>query len=144
MNNVNWSRFAIACIAVYAFYHLFGWVVHEQIMADQYAALSGTVFRPDEQINEKIWLMFLTSAVWSVLFCYIFVRGYEGKGLMEGVRYGVIMTFFFGLPFAYESWIFYPIPLSLAHAWFIAGAAFSILAGLIVAVVYRPRHTMGM
>lgn len=144
MSDVNWTRFLIACVAVYVFYHLFGWVFHEWVMGDRYQALSGTLFRPQEETMDRFWLLYLTSAVWSVLFCFIFVRGYEGKGLMEGVRYGVIMALFFGLPMAYESWIFYPIPLSMAHAWFIAGAVLSIVSGILAAAIYRPRAAMGM
>lgn len=27
----------------------------------------------------KMWIMWITSAVWAVLFCYIFTRGYDNK-----------------------------------------------------------------
>lgn len=141
---MNWTRFAMACVALYVFYHLFGWIFHEYLMMDTYAALTGVAFRTEAEMMSRMWVMFLTSVVWVVLFCYIFVRGYEGKGLMEGVRYGVIISLFMGLPYAYESWVLYPLPLSLAHQWFISGVIFSVLGGVIVAAIYRPKASPGM
>lgn len=140
---MNWTRFAIACVAVYVFYHLFGWIYHQNLMMDAYSALTGIAFRPEEEMMSRMWVMFLTSAVWSVLFCYIFVRGHEGKGLLEGVRYGLIIGLFMGLPFAYESWVLYPLPLSMAHSWFISGLVFSVISGVIVAAIYKPKAPAG-
>lgn len=136
---MNWQRFALACIAVYVFYHLFGWLFHGLFMNEDYAALAGTVFRPEEEMNSRMWLMFVTSAVWTVLFCYIFVRGREGSGLMEGVRFGLIIGFFMSLPYAYESWMIFPLPLPMAHTWFASGLVFSVIAGVIAAAIYRPK-----
>lgn len=136
---MNWQRLGLACIAVYAFYHLFGWLFHGFFMNEDYAALAGTVFRPEAEMNSRMWLMFVTSAVWTVLFCYIFVRGREGSGLMEGVRFGLIIGFFMTLPYAYESWMIFPLPLSMAHTWFASGLVFSVIAGIIVAAIYRPK-----
>lgn len=136
---MNWQRFALACVAVYVFYHLFGWLFHGYFMQEDYAALAGTVFRPEEEMNSRMWLMFATSAVWTVLFCYIFTRGREGGGIMEGVRFGLIIGLFMSLPMAYENWMIYPLPLSMAHTWFVSGLVFSIVAGIIVAAIYKPK-----
>jgi len=136
---MNWTRFALACVAVYVFYQAFGLVVHQYLMMDTYAPLQGVAFRTEAEMEGRMGLMFLTSAVWSILFCYIFVRGYEGKGILDGLRYGAIIGVFMGLPFAYESWVLFPLPLGIAHAWFVSGLVFTIAAGVIVAAVYKPR-----
>lgn len=134
---MNVKRFLLSCLAVYVVAQVLGFLVHEVFLADTYASLSG-VWRPEAEMASKMGLMFLTSAVWTVLFCFIFTRGYEGKGLMEGVRYGLLIGVFFGVPFSYESWVIYPIPLSLAHIWAISSVAMCVVYGVIVALIYRP------
>jgi len=51
----------------------------------------------------------------------------EGKGLAEGARYGVIIGLFFGISQAYDSYVIYPIPYSLALKWFLSGLAYCVV-----------------
>jgi len=85
-----------------------------------------------------MWIMFVTSACFSFFFVYVFARGYEGKGLAEGARYGAIIGLFFGISQAYESYVIYPIPYSLALTWFLSGLAVCVVLGIVAAAVYRP------
>lgn len=85
-----------------------------------------------------MWIMHLTSAVWTVIFCYIFTRGYEGKGPVEGVRYGLVVGLLIGIPYAYESYMIYPITMRLAHTWVTTGVVVGVGCGLVLALVYKP------
>jgi len=134
---MNVKRFVLACAAVYVIYQIFGFVVHQLLLGDIYKVME-SVWRPEAQLMSKMWIMYLTSAVWTVLFCYIFTRGYEGKGAMEGARYGLIMGLFIGIPFSYESYMIYPITLSLAHAWMVSAVVLSVICGLVLALIYKP------
>ena len=87
---MNVKRFVLACLAVYAVYHVLSMAVHMGLLGDVYKSLSH-VWRPEAEMNSLMWIMCLTSAVWTVLFCYIFTRGYEGKGVGEGARYGLLI-----------------------------------------------------
>lgn len=135
---MNVKRFWLSCGAVYIVAQVLGFLIHNLLLAGTYASLS-EVWRPEAEMMSKMGLMFLTSAVWTVLFCYIFTRGYEGKGAMEGIRYGLLVGIFFGIPFSYESWVIYPITLGLAHAWAISTIAVCMVYGLVVALIYRPQ-----
>lgn len=53
-------------------------LIHQVFLGETYAALS-SVWRPEEDMMSKMWIMWITSAVWAVLFCYIFTRGYDNK-----------------------------------------------------------------
>jgi len=134
---MNVKRFALACVAVYLVYQVLSFVINMYVLGDTYAALSH-VWRPEAEMMSKMWITFLTSAVWTVLFCYIFTRGYEGKGIMEGARYGLLMGLFYGVTVSYESYMVYPITLGLAHAWAIITVVMSVVAGTVVAAIYRP------
>jgi hypothetical protein len=134
---MNLKRFALACVAVYVIYQILGFLIHQVYLGETYASLA-SVWRPEAEMMSKMWIQFFTSLVWVVLFCYIFTRGYEGKGAMEGARYGLIMGLFMGLPFSYESYMIYPIPLSLAHTWFATTLVLGVICGLVLALIYKP------
>jgi len=134
---MNVKRFALSCVAVYVVYQVLGILIHQVFLGETYAALA-SVWRPETEMMSKMWIMFLTSGVWTVLFCYIFTRGYEGKGAMEGARYGLIMGLFLGIPYSYESHVIYPIPLSLAHTWLISSLVVGVACGLVLALIYKP------
>jgi len=134
---MNVKRFVLACVAVYVVYQILSFVIHQVFLGDTYVALA-SVWRPEAEMMSKMWIMYLTSAVWTVLFCYIFTRGYEGKGVMEGARYGLIMGLLLGVPYSYDSHVIYPLPLCLAHRWLIASLVVGIICGLLLALIYKP------
>ena len=50
-----------------------------------------------------MWMMMVSGAVTMFAFCYIFTIGYQGKGIMEGVRFGTIVAFLMAGPMAVDS-----------------------------------------
>lgn len=133
----NWNKLLIAFVAVFVVGQALNFLVHQVWLGATYASLA-QVWRPEAELQSKMWIMFVTGAVWSFFFSYIFTRGYEGKGLAEGARYGAIIGLFFAIPQAYDSYVIYPIPYSLALKWFASGLAVSVVLGLVVAAVYKP------
>lgn len=133
---MNTKRFALSCLAVYVVYQILGYLIHQVWLAPTYQQLAH-IWRPESELSSKMWIMFVTSAVWTVMFVYIFVKGYEARGLMEGVRYGAIIGIFFAIPQAYDNYAILPIPYSLALRWFLSGLAGSLVLGVIVAAIYR-------
>jgi hypothetical protein len=115
----------------------YGYVVHELGLTDTYQSLA-SVFRPEEEIDSMMWMMMVGSAFSTLLFCYIFTLGYEGKGVMEGVRYGTLMGLFFSIPVSVDSYVIYPLTGELAVIWFATGVIGFIIAGAVFAAVYKP------
>ena len=134
---MNIKRFVLACVAVYVVYQCLGFLIHQVLLGETYASLS-SVWRPEAELMSKMWIMWLTSAVWSVLFCYIFTRGHEGKGVVEGVRYGLLIGLLIGVPYSYDSFMIYPITIGLAHAWLAATLVVGVICGMVVALIYKP------
>jgi hypothetical protein len=133
----DWKKLLIAFVSVYVVVQVCNFMIHAQWLAPTYQSLS-EVWRPEAEMQSKMWIMFVTSASFSFFFCYVFARGYEGKGLAEGARYGVIIGLFFGISQAYDSYVIYPIPYSLALKWFLSGLAVCVLLGVVAAAVYKP------
>jgi hypothetical protein len=79
------------------------------------------------------------TVVFSFFFTYIFVKGHEGKGILEGVRYGIVIGFFWVFVNSYNAFVIVPIPYGLVWYWIISGFIQTIIAGILVALIYKPK-----
>lgn len=130
---MKWKAFLLASLAVFVALQILDYLIHGVILMPTYESLKH-IFRPD--MGTKTWIFVLVGLIWSVLFTLIFVKGYEARGWLEGVRFGLLIGLFWAIPMAYGSYAMYPIPYSLALQWFLYGLAETILVGIVVALVY--------
>jgi hypothetical protein len=135
-HNMNIKRFFLAVLAVLAAIMVTNIIIHSFILMDTYTSLK-QIWRPD--MMDLMWIMYITDAILSFLFVYIFVKGYENRGVLEGIRYGLIMGLLLDGLGAFGQFMVYPIPLSLAAQWFFYGMVRFVILGVIVALIYRPR-----
>ncbi len=80
---------------------------------------------------------FIAYALMAVPFSMIFAKGYENRGLGEGVRFGLLIGIFLGA----VNLIFYavqPSTLNLTIITFLADIGMTVAAGLALAAVYKP------
>jgi hypothetical protein len=133
---MNVKRFLLASLAVFVLLQITSFVIHNLLLMKTYEALS-SVWRPD--MMSKMWIMYPSSVVYTLFFVYIFINGYENRGLWEGVRYGLVIGLFMGVPSSLGQYMVYPLPFSLVSQWFIYGLVESIVAGVAAAAIYRSR-----
>lgn len=131
---MNVKKYIIASIAVYIVFMILDYVIHGVILSDTYMSMEG-VWRPD--MENYMWIMWVTSLVFSFSFVYIFTKGYEGKGIAEGIRYGLIIGIFVMFIGMFNQYASYPISLSLTIQWFIYGLIELMAAGAVTALIYK-------
>lgn len=136
--NMNKKRFLGAVIAVFAAIQITDPIIHGMILGKSYAALQH-VWRPD--MMSKMWIMLVNSFMFSILFVYIFHKGCEGKGLLEGVRFGLIVGFFVYIYSIINQYVVYPLPFSLICLWGLLGIIQFILYGVATAFILTPRSS---
>jgi len=129
MNKKVWMGF----IAVFITMEILSFVVNSLILGSTYEATKA-LWRPD--MNSKMWIFQVITLVGSFFFTFIFSKGYEGKGLAEGVRYGAYIGIWMSIGMAYGTYAMIPIPYSLALQWFIYGIIQYIIAGVVLAQVF--------
>ncbi len=134
---MNVKRFLLAALAVFVSFQVLDYVIHMLILSPDYEAVA-SVWRAD--MMDIFWIMYITGAVMSLLFVYIFTKGYQGKGVMEGVRYGLVIGIFMMAIGAINQYVIYPIPFILAVKWLIFGTIEFIIAGIITALIYKPKQ----
>ncbi len=135
---MNVKRFVSASLAVYVVSLALGFLIHGVILKPTYDSLA-SIWRPD--MNSLMWIVWVNGLITSVIFTYIFAKGYEGKGIMEGARFGAIVGLFVSVPMAYGTYMMFPIPYPLAFQWFLYGTVETILLGITAAAVYKPSAT---
>lgn len=134
---MNLKRCVISCVVIFVVYQVLSYLIHEVILSASYKSLAH-LWRPEADFESKSWIFFVTGAFWAVLFICIYSKGYEGKGVMEGVRYGLWIGLFISIPMAFNSYVVHPIPFSLAMQWFIYGTVQTMVCGGVLALVYKP------
>ncbi len=125
----------VGFIAVYVGMVVTNLLIHVVLLAPAYHSEEMMrIMRPES--DAKTWIYFVTAAIVSFFFTLIFSKGYEGKGMGEGLRYGLYVGFLMAIPMAYDSYASYPIPYSLALEWFIYGMIQYLILGAIAAMVF--------
>lgn len=127
----------IGWIAVFVVMQVYGYLVHTLGLSDLYESLA-SVFRPEAEMMDMMWMMMVGSLGSTAVFCYIFTFGAEGKGVMEGVRYGFWMGLFLSIPSAVDAYVIYPLTGELAAIWFVTGVVGLMIAGAVFAAIYKP------
>ena len=132
---MNWKRFLTASLAVFVVIQAIDYIMDTIVLNKDYESLQ-TFWREDTV--SRIWLAYVMALLISFLFTYIFVKGREGKGIPEGVRFGIVIWLFAIVPLYHTLWVFVSIPYALIFRWTLFGLLQTLVAGIIVAAIYRP------
>ena len=130
---MNTKRFILSALAFFIFSFLLDWLVHGQMLKGIYEQ-TAHLWRPEDQHN--LPFMFFSQAAFAVMFAFIFTRHVEGKGVAEGLRYGL----YIGLLIAaieIGTYCYMPIPLILSVSWAVAAIVKGVIGGAILALVYK-------
>ena len=136
---MNTKRLLGGWIAVFIFIFVFEWIFHGMIMKAMYQQ-TASLWRPEAEMKRLFHWLVIGQLFVAFAFSYIFTKGYENKGIVEGIRYGILI----GLLFSGPNLIMYavaPYPSMMIVRW-IAGGIFEFaVAGAVIAAVYRPSRS---
>ena len=130
------KKVLIGFVAVFVAMEVVSLIVDYWLLSSTYESLKN-LWRPDMQ--SKMWIFHVVMLVGAFFFSFVFSKGYEGKGIMEGVRYGLYIGIWMSLGMAYGTYAMIAIPYSLALQWFIYGVIQYIIYGIILALVFQKK-----
>ena len=133
---MNIKRFLAGGFAIFTVFLICDFIIHNLILMKVYASMPD-IWRSD--IMSLMWIMYLCSFVFSYLMMFVFVKGYEDRGLLEGVRFGIIIGLMTNITGAFYQYAVYPLPFSLVLQWAGYGFIEFILAGIAAAAIYKPK-----
>jgi len=133
------KKFWIGFVAVFVAMEIMMFLVHGVILRSTYQATQ-SVWRPD--MMSLMWIYHVLAVIGAFFFTFVFSKGYEGRGALEGARYGLYIGIWMSSGMAYGSYAMINIPYSLALQWFIYGVIEFIIYGVLLALVYGRQATV--
>jgi len=135
LGNVNIMRLSLAILAVTVFIFASNFVIHELMLKGAYEQTANLWRTKPEMESLLIWMLIgqLLMAKYATI---LFVKGYENKGLMEGVRFGLYLGLFTTGMYLIQ-FVTTPLPTSLVWSWIWTGLFQWIGVGVVAAAVYR-------
>lgn len=140
---MNFPRIAVAALAAWFAAMVVGYLANDFLLAD-FVAANQSAMRPEADVNTRLPYGFAFLLVGYFAFAYVYAKGYEaGSGVMEGIRFGVLIAILvscFGLIW---QWVVFPITGTMAAVLIIDAVFEYALYGAIVGAIYKPvrRHT---
>ncbi|MEM7651457.1 MAG: hypothetical protein AAF204_05190 [Pseudomonadota bacterium] len=135
VTKINLPRFLVMSVVGYAFLFGFEYLVHHILLMDLYTQTE-SLWRPMEAMEEFFPIMIVRNVLLVVLIGYIFTRNFEGKGIMEGIRFGLPVGVLLGLVMS-SSYIWMSIPLELALGWASSGLGLGLGLGIVFSLIYK-------
>lgn len=129
-----------AIVAAFVILFVAGFLVHGMWLGTTYREMRGAgfSFRPEEAMRHRFWLIFVSDALYSIFFVWVYAKGREEKPWVgQGIRYGVLMTLFTVVPSTINDYVVYNLPHTLALHWMIAGLITLILMSLAAAAILK-------
>jgi hypothetical protein len=133
---MNWKRYWLSSVAVVIVRGLVAFFLFAVVFSSVYdQQLPGG--RPE---GEEFHLAgFINIITWSLAFTYVFIRGYQNKGWVEGISFGLIAWVFYFIPMLTGYWAYFQLPTNWVMAGLITGLAESVSSGLITALIYKAK-----
>jgi len=130
------KKLLIGFVLVYVVFAALDTFVNAVLLAPSYESVSH-LFRPSEEM--KLWVIYVSYVFFAFFFTFIFSKGYEGKGVLEGVRYGFYVALMMALPYNYMSFAVMPVPYSMAFQGFLYATIELIMCGVVLALVFGKK-----
>ena len=137
-NVMNVKRWFLSGLAAFAVVSVLDMIVHGRILMDLYTQTK-FVWRQGAEGDRRMWLIFVTEAMFAFALAWFYTLGYEpGKaGLGQGIRFG----FYIGIVLlAAQGFTWYavlPVPFILNLGWLVSSMANSLVAGTVIGLIYR-------
>lgn len=130
------KKFLVAWLVVFVVMFLGGFVIHGMLLQDEYMATG--LMRPEaEQEGFMVW-MILAHVLMAGAFTWIYARGVENKPwLGQGLRFGLALALFCTVPIYLIYYCVQPVPEMLAIRQIAYDLILMLVAGAVVAFLYR-------
>lgn len=135
---MNVKRYILASLAVFVLVYLAEFLFHGMIMIDSYHA-HADLLRPDAEQLLYMPFMALGFLILAFGFTFVFVHGYDGHGVSEGMRFGFYAAVAFGVSTQLINYAVFPRPKSWVVSWIVGETLIMVLAGVVAALIYKPK-----
>lgn len=133
---MNYPRIIVAALAATIVDALYGFLVWGQVLSREFARYPA-IYRPGED-HSALPLMMLGVLVGMFFASWIYAKGYENSGPMEGLRFGALMGLLMGAYLAGVNYGILRIGKRMALTYGVGWLGEWVLVGLVIGLVYKP------
>jgi hypothetical protein len=130
------KKYLLGSLAVFISWAVLDAVIHGMLLKDVYASTS-SLWRPMAEMN--MVLMHLVTALVALAFTAIYAFQIKGNSVAAGAKYGLVYGLAAGISMGFGSYLYMPIPYSLAWGWFLGCLVESIIGGALAGWIIRSR-----
>jgi hypothetical protein len=130
---MNKQRYVISALVTFVFVFLYDFLVHGFLLGDFYRQ-TAQLWRSEEEY--KMLVMLMSEFSFSAVLAYIFTLNYEGKGVGEGVRFGLCIGMLLGA-IEIGKYSYMPVPIILMLSWVLAALLTGLGSGVVLSLVYK-------
>ncbi|HWR81899.1 MAG TPA: hypothetical protein VN285_01205 [Candidatus Deferrimicrobium sp.] len=135
---MNGKRYVLCALVVWVLIFVMEYLLHAVLLAGQYEQIRH-ILRPEESAGAFFFWVLLAELILAFGMTYIFIKGYENRGLGEGFRFGLLVGVTFSVSTSLVNYAVFPLPASLTAAYVIGYPVEMIVAGLAMAALYKPK-----
>lgn len=131
------KRCIFSILFCFIFVIFFNWFFHGQILAKLYNE-TPQLWRSAKEMQALRWFSWLSGMLLVAVVGYFFAIFYQGRGLGEGVNFGLTVGALIGVVH-FASFAYLPISLNLALAWLFGAMVKGLGLGVILSLVWGDR-----
>lgn len=132
---VNMPRFLLSVLGGFAVVFVFEYLYHSIYLKDMYEA-TASLWRSPEEMAGFSDVVLSCQLAFTVVLAFLYAQKHEGKGPIEGIRFGIFTGLIVGIPF-YGMYAYMPIPNDLAVAWLGGTVVELTLVGIVFSLLYK-------
>jgi len=142
LNKITVKKLILPVLGVFGVITAFNLLFNEWVLSNYYLDYNH-LFKPQDEIQKKGFLLHIANLIFSIAFCYIYSKGHEEKkSLAQGIRYGIWISLLIWLPMILTNIVYFPYPRTLEILWFVEYITQSILAGTTAAYIFNLKIKM--
>lgn len=134
------KRNLLAVIAIFVAWSILDYLIHGIMLASSYEA-TANLWRPMEEMNPL--LCYGVKLGFTICFVLIYDLLISNKSLQNGIKFGLLLGLGNGLV-DLGSYVYMPIPLTMAGAWLAAALIQTGIAGAIVGAMIKQPETSAL
>ena len=130
------KKVLLGAVAVFVAWFILDYIIHQMMLSGIYEE-NKALWRPMEEVN--MVLGFIVSFLSAFFFTYAYYRYVDRKNFATGAGFGLVIGLIWGISWGYGTYVWMPIPYSLAISWFFASVVEVTVAGMIIGLIMKEK-----
>jgi len=140
---MNPKRLIVAIIAGFVFSFATDFLIHGVWLAPAYKE-TASLWRTDIEMNARFAWMIVAHLLFVAVFATLWAKGLAERGCVtSAAMFGLFMGLFFQSD-TLMTYVVSPLPADIAIKWFVSGLVQTVLLGILVSLVYKPKNGLSV